>query len=232
MTRRCWPGAGTVRCGPGNWGPDAGEVGGARVFAPSTGSPVGDMGVSDGLAGMVVNGASPAQREYDVGVVGCDPTGWVGGLGRPRIHGQKKAMTKTAGRAEFREVVAQGRYCPRSGRRKPGRRTAPAGGAAANGWSRGEHRVVVQQVRDLLECVWPGGARGAGRLSPLSPANCVRRAVVAKAANGQPGTWPGWFWRGLRPRVIAKLPGWGAQGGGRRSSSARRWYTPWSIPGE
>ncbi len=66
-----------------------------------------------------------------------------------------------------------------------------------------EATACVQQLRDLLECVWPGVLEAAAK--PFDSSQLVCRAGGGVGALQRPARsgWPGWAWRDLRPRWFA-----------------------------
>jgi len=73
-----------------------------------------------------------------------------------------------------------------------------------------EATACVQQLRDLLECAWPGVLEAAAK--PFESANwCAAVAVVLKRCNGRPERLARLSLARFEAAVIRELPRWGAQ---------------------
>src|SRR5262249_36396022 len=71
-----------------------------------------------------------------------------------------------------------------------------------------EATACIQQLRDLLECVWPGVLEAAA--APFDSTNwCAALAVVLERCNGQPERLARGGLARFEAAVIRELPGWG-----------------------
>lgn len=73
-----------------------------------------------------------------------------------------------------------------------------------------EATACIQQLRDLLECAWPGVLEAAAK--PFEAANwCAALAVVLQRCDGHPQRLARWSPARFEAAVIRELPRWGAQ---------------------
>ena len=213
----------------------------SRVLARKTGAAEG-LGVGPGVG----VGRRVAQRHGFAGVtVGCEPTGhrWMvlNQLAaqrdmtlvcvNPMLVGRaREAEDYTRDKSDDKDAVLIARLVAQLHCYVPER--------ADETWARlrqlgarrerlvTEATACVEQLRDLLECAWPGVLEAAA--NRLSPPTGVRRwrwcwTAVTAIRNG----WPGAVWRGLRPRWSASCRAGVDRGGG--APSSRRCLSPWST---
>ena len=73
-----------------------------------------------------------------------------------------------------------------------------------------ESTACIQQLRDLLECAWPGVLEAAAR--PFESANwCAALAVVLERCDGRPERLARLGLARFEAAVVRELPGWGGQ---------------------
>jgi transposase len=85
-----------------------------------------------------------------------------------------------------------------------------------------EATACIQQLRDLLECVWPGVLEAAAK--PFESSNwCAALAVVLERCNGHPQRLARWSLARFEAAVIRELPRW--SGSRRRRAIIAAVYT-------